>query len=164
MWKRDRMLVFKHQKKNYNLSFIIQWNWMWFVGVQQRWCELFKIEVFGICLVIVLCFFLCGCSCLDDGVKGIKDGNKRQGSWKVKHEDFSSRNCCIVGLAVSESVFFLLVQLRWWEECPHFDFIWNFEHLLVLNFYYTCQEVNKSLEIVESLEAFIWRWWQALKD
>ncbi len=50
------------------------------MGVQQRWCKLFKIEVFGICLIVVLCFFFCGFSCLDDGAKGAKDGNKRQGN------------------------------------------------------------------------------------
>jgi hypothetical protein len=33
-------------------------------------------EDFGICLV-VLFFFLCGCSCLGDGANGVEDGDKR---------------------------------------------------------------------------------------
>lgn len=122
--KKNLSVNFKHQKPNYNLSFIIQWSWMWFVGVQQWWCELFKIKVFGVCLINILCFFLCGCSYLDDGVKGATYKNKRQGDWKVKHEDFFSRNVLYCGFCNKwKCFFFSLVQLKWWEEWPHFDFI-----------------------------------------
>jgi hypothetical protein len=63
------------------------------VGANQQWCELFKSEVFEICLGLFLFFFLvCGCNCLDDGVKGAENINKKQDGRKAKHETFSSSN------------------------------------------------------------------------
>lgn len=47
-------------------------------------------KAFGICLVVLLfCFSLCGYICLDDGMKGAKDKNKRQGGSKADNEFFS---------------------------------------------------------------------------
>jgi hypothetical protein len=75
--KKKNLLAFKHQRPTCNLFFIIQWSWIWFVEVFQGWYKWFKSKDFGICLVVVLFFFLCGCSCLGDGAKGVEERDKR---------------------------------------------------------------------------------------
>ncbi len=90
VWKGVHILASKHWKSNDNLS-------LSFNGVR---CDLWEQINNGVSYskakflryVWFFFLFLCGCNCLDDGMKGAKNRNKMQDNWKAKCETFSSSN------------------------------------------------------------------------
>jgi hypothetical protein len=53
-------------------------------------------------------FSVCGCNCLDDGVKGAENINKKQDGWKAKHKTFSFSNVLYGGFCNRWKCFLLV--------------------------------------------------------